>query len=592
MSATRALVAALLALALAPAGASAHAQLEGTTPERGARLARAPAEVVLRFSEPVEASFGAVRVYDNRGREVQAGAATHPGGRVAVKLRRGLSQGGYTVTYRVISADSHPVSGGFVFSIGDGAAPAATVDELLAGGDAGTVTSVAFATARAVQYGAIAVAIGALVFLLWAWLPALRAVAGASAAWQAASSAFAGRLRALLAGTAAAGVLSAAAAIVLQGATAGGTSAWAALDPTVVGDVLATRFGLVWGLGLLAWACLGGVAVAFGSRLPAFRPASVGATGLALPSPGRPALAALALPIAALALVPGLGGHAGAERPVALNLSANVLHVLAVGAWLGGIVVLVGVLRHATAQLDGADRTRLLAAGVARFSTLAGVAVAVILASGVVQSLLAVDELAQLLETAYGRAVLIKLGLLAGIVALGWLNRSRHLPALHAAAAGDAAPGRAGVALRWTLRAELAIAVVVLGTTGALAGYPPAEAVSPGPFTTDAALGPARLEVTVEPARVGPNELHLYLFNRRDGSQYDRTKELTLRASLPGRRIAPIELDARRAGPGHYVVTSAAFGVAGDWRVEVAARVSDFDEHRTTFKVPIQRGSP
>ena len=100
----------------------------------------APGEVTLRFGEPVEASFGAVRVFDHRGREVQAGAATHPGGhsdRVAVKLRPGLGQGGYTVTYRVISADSHPVSGGFVFSVGDGAAPAATVDELLAGGDSG-----------------------------------------------------------------------------------------------------------------------------------------------------------------------------------------------------------------------------------------------------------------------------------------------------------------------------------------------------------------------------------------------------------------------------------------------------------------------
>ena len=247
--------------------------------------------MTLRFGEPVEASFGSVRVFDHRGREVQAGAATHPGGhsdRVAVKLRSGLGEGGYTVTYRVISADSHPVSGGFVFSVGDGAAPAATVDELLAGGDSGPVTSVAFATARAVQYGAIAIAIGALAFLLWAWLPALRAVAGASAPWQAASSTFAARLRALLAGTAVAGLLSGAAAIVLQGATAGGTSAWAALDPTVVGDVLATRFGLVWGLGLLAWVGLGGVVLALGSRLPAFQPASVGATGLALPSPAGP----------------------------------------------------------------------------------------------------------------------------------------------------------------------------------------------------------------------------------------------------------------------------------------------------------------
>ena len=128
----------------------------------------------------------------------------------------------------------------------------------------------------------------------------------------------------------------------------------------------------------------------------------------------------------------------------------------------------------------------------------------------------------------------------------------------------------------------------MLGATGALAGYPPAEAVSAGPFSTDAALGPARLELTVEPARVGANELHLYLFDRKDGRQYEGTKELTVTAELPGRRIAPIELDATRAGPGHYVVTSAAFGVAGDWEVEVAARVSEFDEHRTTVEVPIE----
>jgi copper transport protein len=583
--AAAALCAALFALALLPAPAGAHALLEGTTPERGARLGAAPEAVTLRFSEPVEASFGAVRVYDSRGREVQSGAPRASGEAVTVGLRGGLPDGGYTVTYRVISADSHPVSGGFVFSVGDGAAPAATVDELLAGGDSGPVTSVAFAAARAVQYGAIALAIGILAFLLWSWLPALREAGGGAPEWRDASTAFATRVRALLAGTAAAGMASAAAGIVLQGATAGGTSAWAALDPAVIGDVLATRFGLVWGLGVLAWAAAGAAALAFGARVPVLRPAAVGAAGLALPSPGRGAFAALALPVAALALLPALGGHAATQAPVALNLPANVLHVLAAGAWLGGVVVLVTALRHATARLEPADRTRLLAAAVARFSALAGVAVAVILATGVAQGLLAIDAPEQLVETAYGRAVLVKLGLLAVIVVLGWRNRARHLPALRAA---GAAPGAAGVALRRTLRAELAVAVAVLGTTGALAGYPPAEAVSAGPFSTDAPLGPARLELTVEPARVGPNELHLYLFDRRDGSQYDGAKELTVEASLPGRRIAPIELDASRAGPGHYVVTAAAFGVAGDWEVEVAARVSEFDEHRATVEVPIE----
>ena len=138
----RAVVLALLALALLPASASAHALLESTTPARSARLDAVPKQVTLRFSEPVEAEFGAVRVFDTKGREVQAGSAFHPGGRgerVAVRLRSGLADDGYTVTYRVISADSHPVSGGFVFVVGDAPAPATTVAELLGDDDTGAV---------------------------------------------------------------------------------------------------------------------------------------------------------------------------------------------------------------------------------------------------------------------------------------------------------------------------------------------------------------------------------------------------------------------------------------------------------------------
>ena len=591
MRAGHALIAAGLALALVPASASAHAQLESTRPARGAQLKASPAQVELRFGESVEASFGALRVYDNRGHEVQVGAATHPGGhgdRVAVKLRPHLPQGGYTATYRVISADSHPVSGGFVFTVGNGAAPAATVDQLLKGSDSGPVTSVAFAVARGVQFAAIAIGLGALIFLLWAWLPALRMVSGGEPAWRAASGAFASRLRGLLLVAAGAGVLSAAAGLVMQGATASGTTAWAALDTTVLGDVLSTRFGVVWGLALLAWLWVGVAGLLLASRLPALRPAAVGATGLALPSPSSPALIVLALPLFALALLPGLGGHAGAEAPVVLNLPANVLHILAMSAWLGGIVVLVAVARSATARLDGADRTRLLAASVGRFSTLAGVAIAVILATGVIQALISTDAFSELVDTAYGRAVLVKLALFLGIVGLGWVNRSRHLPELRRAAGGGSTPGAAGAALRKTLRAELVIGACVLAATGALAGYAPAKAVSSGPFSTDKVLGPARLEATVDPARVGPNEVHLYLFNRRDGSQFTGVKELTVQAALPAKRIAPIDLHAEKAGPGHYVVTGGTFGVRGDWRVEVVARVSEFDEYRTTLKVPIR----
>ena len=150
----RALAATLVALALLPASANAHTVLTTTTPERGARLDAAPEQVTLRFSEPVETEFGAVRVFDAAGREVQSGGAFHPDGRaseVAVRLREGLGEDGYAATYRVLSADSHPVSGGFVFVVGDAAMPATTVGELLGDNDTGAVTGTALGVARAVS---------------------------------------------------------------------------------------------------------------------------------------------------------------------------------------------------------------------------------------------------------------------------------------------------------------------------------------------------------------------------------------------------------------------------------------------------------
>jgi copper transport protein len=563
----RALALALAALALVPASAGAHAVLQATTPERGARLDTAPREVTLRFSEPVEAEFGAVRVFASDGREVQQGRTVARGSQVTVGLRAGLGEDGYTVTYRVVSADSHPISGGFVFVVGDAAAPSTTVGELLGDDDTGPITGTAFGVARAVQFAAIALALGALIFAWLCWLPALAATAGAGAAWLAASTAFSARLRTLLLVSAAAGVVSAAVAIVLQGAVAGGTGVADALSADVLGDVLGTRFGTVWAVGLVAWL-------------------AVGATGLALPRTTR--LAALAVPLAALSALPALGGHASVQAPAWLLTPANILHVLAMGAWLGGVAVLVLALRAATIRLEPGDRTRLLAAVVVRFSALAGVAIAVLLASGLLQSIVEVRTPANLVDTPFGRAVLVKFVLFTGIVALGAINRRHLVPALTRAAREREPPGHAGALLRRTLRAELVLGAAALAVTGALAGYAPSIAEGTGPFSGTADIGPARLELTVDPARVGPNQIHVYLFDRRDGSQYDATKELTVTAELPEKRIEPIALEPTKAGPGHYVMSGAPLAPEGDWMLRIAARVSDFDEFRTNLEVPVR----
>ena len=212
----------------------------------------------------------------------------------------------------------------------------------------------------------------------------------------------------------------------------------------------------------------------------------------------------------------------------------------------------------------------------------------VLLLSGVLQAIVEVNSFSALLDSAFGRAVLIKVVIALGIVALGYINRQELLPQLRKAAADDTTPGHAGVLLRRTLRFELALGLAALAATGALSSYAPSVAESSGPYATTTNVGPARLEVTVDPARVGPNQLHLYLFDRKSGAAFEETKELRVTAALPAKGIAAITLNPHVAGPGHYVVDGASLSVAGDWTISVTDRVSDFDEYATNFTVPIK----
>ncbi|MGH2944971.1 MAG: copper resistance CopC family protein, partial [Solirubrobacteraceae bacterium] len=202
-------MAAVLALATLAATAFAHADLLRSSPRDGEVLERSPRAVVLTFDEGIEAAFVRLRVQDAAGRRVDRGEPYHRKGReevLAVRLEPGLD-GRYTVSYRVISEDGHPVTKRTVFGVrppalaGDeqpaedesampparegGAMPPPAVDDPLGHeeGESGPVTGAAFAVARGLGYLAMALAVGGVVFLLAVWLPALGRVAGAGAEW-------------------------------------------------------------------------------------------------------------------------------------------------------------------------------------------------------------------------------------------------------------------------------------------------------------------------------------------------------------------------------------------------------------------------
>ena len=147
--------------------ASAHATLISTDPGEGARVEQVPAAVTLEFSEGVSLGAGYARVLGSGGERVDAGTASVDGDVLTIPLRSGLPDDGYLVTYRVISADSHPISGAYSFVVGDG--------ELVPSSAASTrdhtdpVVAVALPLLRWIGFAGLALAVGVPVLALVCW---------------------------------------------------------------------------------------------------------------------------------------------------------------------------------------------------------------------------------------------------------------------------------------------------------------------------------------------------------------------------------------------------------------------------------------
>jgi copper transport protein len=564
----------LAALVWAPA-ALAHARLVGSTPETGSTVRRQPAEVTFKYDQPVGGTDGAVRVYDSDGDEVDDGDVSHPGGRgswLGVGLEPNLPDGTYTATYRVISADTHIVSGGLVFNLGHASAGGGlSIAGLTGKEESGEVTKVGFGVVRFLDYLSIALMVGGLAFLAFAWRPGFREVRGEEPRWDVAADAFRRRALALLAFAVVLGVVVSLLGILLQGASAAGVSLWASLKGSIVEDTLDSRFGTVWLLRAATWTALGALLLLY-VKAPRTRRWST------LPA---------AIGCAYLASTPAFAGHASTESPVAVMFPSDFIHVLGSSVWVGGVAFLVLALPAAMCQVESSERTQLLLATLTRFSPIALGAVGAIAVTGLVQAYVDVRRVADLFDTTYGLLVLAKMVLLAVLIGFGWVNRERIIPRLRRLAEAISAPGETGALTRRSLRGELVLMLVVFGVTAALISYAPPIDAATGPFMTDTSLGPAELELMVEPAEVGLNQIHLRLTDAKDGSQFTKTKELSVEAALADKQIGPLKLKVEKEGPGEFLVPGAQLTPGGTWELDITDRVSAFNQFEKTISVPI-----
>ena len=458
------MLAAALAISAAAAAAPsawAHARLVSTDPGDGAVLARAPARVTVRFDEAVRVLGGTVVVRNSDRRSVVAGKPRASGRTVTIPLRR-LADGDYTVRWSVLSDDGHTVEGVFAFAVGAGRAPPTTA--LTAQGSGPTVKTV---LSRWLFLAGLLVAAGVALFLPLAWWPALRAAG------------IGGATEGTLWGLAFGGFL-----LAFLGASE--------LVPHHAGA--ATRFSIM--------VEIGGVIAIVGATLSAIAAVERRVAWLAL------------LAGVALLPVPSIAGHAldpGQIRP--LNVVADVLHVAAAAVWIGGLLSLAVALPRASRRLEPAQRARFTAVLVSRLSAIALVSVALLAATGLVRVLSELSAISQLWTSGYGRALLVKTGLLAVLVGIGWLNRSRLVPR------GSRTGGR--VALRRNAVVELAL----------LAGIVTAVA-----FLTDLAPGRQLALAVARPAVAPPQPIQPPPTGAAvlAGQSNDRAVGLAI---LPGRQV-------------------------------------------------------
>ncbi|MFL5794822.1 MAG: copper resistance CopC/CopD family protein [Actinomycetota bacterium] len=534
-------VAGVWLLATGPA-AAAHGSLQSSEPAGGSSLERAPAAVTLRFSERPDPNLSTVRVLDSGGRLVAGGPARPVAGE-PLELQvptAGLTAGGYTVSWRIVSAvDGHRTDGVFAFGVGAAAAPRLPASQAAAEVRGGPGPAPLAVAGR------------------WAWYWGLGLLVGAAATGL---LVFGGRLPGRPVW-----LLGPAAAAAGGGLVAMTVAARADAGVSLV-DLLGSATGrwLLWRAATLATAvaAIGWLLVQQAGRAP-LPPGSAAGNRARAAATGP--LVALGLAGAGGMLVHALAGHAAGPSSLRLlNLLAQWAHLLAVGVWIGGLVWLLAALVVRTTGRS----TREVVVG---FSRLAGISLAVVVATGVVRS---VDELGgwrRLLDSGFGRALDLKLVLFAGLVALGARNRYRLVPLFE--------PGRregpAVARLRRSVGGELGLAAAVMAAAALLSQLAPG--VPHGVTRAEPAATPVleasgadwattvRITLTVTPGAAGPNRFTATVADFDTGAALavDRVELAGTPAAHPDLGSARLELT--EAADGRWLGQGRLLSLAGRW---------------------------
>ena len=424
---------ALLAMLVAPATAFAHASIKRSLPGYRQRLAEAPTQVEVDFDQAVKVFPGGIKVYDAKGRDYARAVHLESGGHAVVAPVAHLRTGAYTVRWQALSGDGHVVSGVYTFGV---RFPAPPVTEAV-GAQGPTRTE---DVVRWLYFLALALGVGGIGFRLLVLPRSVPPAAERRFYW--------------IAGIGAVGVIEVGIVAFLLRAE---DVLQLPFSRFVYGDLSSLANGTRLGTAFVAMTLGYALVVAFlylawltdRRRLlwPAFALGLGFASGLSL------------------------SGHSAADAGHSwLSELADWVHLGAAMLWVGGLVQLFAVVWPAA---PGLRRDAFL-----RFSRIATVLVALLLAAGTYLSVLRFPHVSDMWTTGYGHVLLVKLSLVA--LALLWGAAHRFLAAPRLARDGGSTVF--GSRLGRSLLGESAVAMAVLLAAAVLVdSKPPPQPVPPPP---------------------------------------------------------------------------------------------------------------
>jgi len=506
-----------------PLSVAAHALPQSAIPPEGAEVQSAPRAVEITFGETPDPKLSTITVIDSAGVSVDAGPTVVVRGHpleLEVPLKE-IGDGVYTVTWKTVSeVDGHLATGAYAFGVG-----------------------VSAASANAHAASSVVSPPPSLLAVVGRWLlfMGLMGVVGIASTTLLALQAIPKFASRALGGAWFVSALGAAAVIEAQREAAGlsiGSLFSTSLGTTAIERIVAT------------------VATALAVIAALVAPSVAARLGVACAGIG--AAASMWVDVAA--------SHAGAQAPVVANLLLQWVHIVAGGAWLGGLLVLILAVRGQPSDVTGR--------AVRRFSAIAGIAIVAVAVTGTFRAVVEVGSIGQLFGSAFGVLVLVKVALFAILATLGAINRYTNVP-------------RASTILRGLRRVgstEVVIGAAVVLVAAALVNVAPPVASTAAAATSEAtqlvATGSdfattVKVRLTVSPGTAGFNVFELRVTDFDTGATV-HASSVQLEFTQPLRpQLGESTLTLQRQPDGAFAARGGNLAIAGIWEVAVIIENAD-----------------